>query len=236
MITRMTMLPSTHMHIYVTFALLFFCAHVLWTSANVFANAPHTNVILEPFKTNKRKSNTSVILIGDSLLDNAKYVPVNKTVFDFLMKKNPKTYLFAADNSTISTAYIQSAYLDNMSNSDAWIVISIGGNDLLKYPSSYARIMKQYDNFIAYIHEQVPQSNVVLLNLFYPLNPDYKRYHPIIPKWNKHVQSIADKYHYYVVDVSSILVTRQDIVHDIEPSVTGGHKLANAIHKVIINS
>ena len=68
------------------------------------------------------------------------------------------------------------------------------------------------------------------LNIYYPPSSYYKMYYNSIDLWNELLdQNTFEKYK--VLNIDNIIKTKNDLVHDIEPSKQGSIKIANAIVK-----
>ena len=78
-----------------------------------------------------------VILMGDSVLNNANYVPEGKSVVDILKTKLSNVLNVSKDGATISDLYGQLDKIPTKLNkAETYIFISAGGNDILSKGSS----------------------------------------------------------------------------------------------------
>ena len=76
--------------------------------------------------------NNNVILLGDSVLNNAKYVQKDETVYSKIKQKIDNVHLFAEDGSTLMDAYQQLDKIPvSLNNQNSFIFISVGGNNIL---------------------------------------------------------------------------------------------------------
>ena len=192
---------------------------------------------VEPF-ADKDKDKT-IILLGDSILKNNKYVKDGQSVEDFLRQKMTKVnsvYCFAKDDSIIQDVYkqINRIKIDRSSI----IFLSIGGNNILQGGESLSRIFKQYMELVDDIIKK-NDCKLILINLYYPTDIKYLKYYPSIQKWNemlniyvRDTKTVGQQIQ--VLDASAILTTPSDFTSEIEPSEIGGRKLANKIAAISI--
>lgn len=190
--------------------------------------------IKEPL-TNKNKQ---IILLGDSILNNSNYVDTKDTVFSQLQKLSPNTNIImkAEDNAKLVNLDSQYNSLLEYNNSDTYIVISIGGNDILGLTnkvvtnnSQFSELMNEYKEEITLLHSKLPKANILLVNLYYPIDTRFSIYKNFITKWNKNIVGLG----YQVIHLDTLLVNKDDIVSSIEPSPSGSKKIAQAILKAI---
>ena len=94
-------------------------------------------IILFQFKegfTQEKESETgeTIILLGDSILDNKIYVKKNESI-EYLLRESPNKILFLAkDNSFISDVLLQMNQIEkDVYDKKNLIFLSIGGNDIL---------------------------------------------------------------------------------------------------------
>lgn len=184
-------------------------------------------------------NNNNIILMGDSVLNNSIYVPNGESVADYL-KKNTKMVLnVAKDGATITDLYTQ---LDNIplkyNNSNTYLFISIGGNDILNdnknvnNTTNITTLFNKYLEFLKALRVKLGNTNINILNLYLPANPRYNSYKPSIEQWNQLINKYSNKVGemYSVVDIYSLLTSPEDFVYDIEPSNIASQKLANIIY------
>jgi lysophospholipase L1-like esterase len=174
--------------------------------------------------------NKTVILIGDSILQNKNYA--DPSIEDYLSEKIPEDQLFcfAEDNSTISITRNQINQIpDNLNNSYTYIFVSVGGNDILNNKDVLFDIMTEYENLINDLHEKMNNCHIILLNLYYPTTSFFKIYYKYIDTWNIFIKKFSNKHMYKLLDLTKIINEPNDITHFIEPSVFGGKKITNKI-------
>ena len=142
--------------------------------------------LINGFLIYRREGFTNTILLGDSILQNSKYV--KKSVPYFLAEKCNLTTL-AQDGATIKDVYKQ---LETVPGdlSKSIIFISVGGNDLINY-AHVNDIIPQYKELILSIQAKFPNSKIVPLNLYYPPNIS----NPNIKHWNDFLGSTFNIIH-----------------------------------------
>ncbi len=204
---------------------------------NTYMNA---KLIKESFVTS---NNRTIVLLGDSILKNNTYTSDGKGIDDLLLERNKQTYSYAVDNSNIVDVYNQINEIPiDLNNPSTTIFLSAGGNDILNYyqeggkdvhdTSVLSTIFAAYKKMIKAIHAKMNQCNLVLLDIYYPDNNKYTQYHPIIREWNKLIYDYENQPSNNinsVLRVSSMLTQNDDFTLSIEPSSSGGSKIANSI-------
>ena len=74
------------------------------------------------------------------------------------------------------------------------------------------------------------KARIVLLDIYYPANNQYKEFYPLIKSWNKQQSEYSKGAGIEgVIKISDSLTKPQDFAFDIEPSDKGGKKIVEAI-------
>ena len=194
---------------------------------------------VESFSSNSK----TYILLGDSILKNNAYVANGKSVETIIIEQNKNIHCFAKDNSKIVDVYGQINQIPSEFNSPNTIIfLSAGGNDILSHyvyqnqditnTSSLNPMFSAYKHIIKSIQKKIPNAKIVLLDIYYPDNLTYKQYHSIIKEWNERIYEFANNYSnniYEVIKISGALTKNQDFSFGIEPSDSGGQKIADLI-------
>jgi lysophospholipase L1-like esterase len=183
-------------------------------------------------------NNDTVILMGDSVLNNANYVPAGKSVYDSLKSKLSKVINIAKDGATISDLYGQLDKIPvDLNNTNTYIFISAGGNDILNKRTELSsteirRLFDSYMEFLKALRTKLGSVKINILNLYLPSNPRYQTYKTSIEQWNQLIQSSSNKVGemYNVVDLHALLKIPDDFVYDIEPSESASDKIAYLIY------
>ena len=183
-------------------------------------------------------NNNYVILMGDSVLNNANYVPEGKSVFDILKSKLSNSLNVSKDGATISDLYGQLDKIPiKLNNEETYIFISAGGNDILNKGSSLSnadirKLFNSYMDFLKALRIKLGSAKINIMNLYLPVNPRYQSYKESIDQWNQLIDENSSKIGemYNVVDLYSLLTTPEDFIYDIEPSESASEKIANLIY------
>uniref|UniRef100_A0A6C0IWF8 SGNH hydrolase-type esterase domain-containing protein n=1 Tax=viral metagenome TaxID=1070528 RepID=A0A6C0IWF8_9ZZZZ len=200
----------------------------------------------QPNNKNKNNNNNScVILIGDSILNNSNYIGHGqKTTFDNLkdiLGPTVSLYNYAEDGATIQYCFqqVDKIPIDSLSysNDKLCIVVSCGGNDILN-----SRMKSNINNniidvsldklslLIKSIQTKFPSSHIYLLNLYYPFHSKYSLYQPSIQSWNEKIQKLTRMSRdSTLVNITDAISEPKDLIYDIEPSESGGYKVAVCI-------
>lgn len=189
------------------------------------------------------QSKKTYILLGDSILKNDAYVSNGKSIENLIAERNKNIYCFAEDHSKIVDIYSQINQIPIEFNSpNTLIFLSAGGNDILFHYVDQNKditdtnvlkpMFSAYKNIIKSIQTKLPNAKLILLDIYYPDNLQYKRFHSIIKEWNSMIYNFAKKPKnniYSVIRISSHLTQNEDFSFGIEPSSSGGEKIANLI-------
>ena len=192
------------------------------------------------FKSSKEglTNNDNIILIGDSVLNNANYVSNNNSVYDILKTKTPNVFNYSKDGATIDDCYSQLDKIPlELNNPNAHVFISAGGNNILNARNKMTseniiHLFNSYSELINSVKARLSNAKIYICNLYLPTNPRFQTYKPSIEQWNKLITKNSNKIGemYTVIDLYSLLNTPEDFVYDIEPSETGSNKIANIIY------
>jgi lysophospholipase L1-like esterase len=183
-------------------------------------------------------NNNTVILMGDSILNNSNYVPAGKSVYDSLKTKLTKVINLAKDGATINDLYGQLDKIPvDLNNSNTYIFISAGGNDILNKRTELSttdirRLFDSYMEFLKALRTKLGSAKINILNLYLPSNPRYQSYKTSIDQWNQLITQSSSKVGemYNVIDLYGLLKSPDDFVYDIEPSESASDKIAYLIY------
>jgi hypothetical protein len=180
----------------------------------------------------------NIILMGDSILNNSDYVEQNQSVYDILKTYTNNVYNYAKNESTIHDLYLQLDKIPtNMNNSNTYIFISAGGNDILnknKYlnKQDIIQLFNTYLAFLDALRVKLGNAKINILNLYIPSDPKFLSYKNSIEEWNllinQHSNTVGKMYN--VINLYSLLTTPEDFVYNIEPSAIASKKIANKIY------
>jgi len=196
------------------------------------------------FKTIKEglTNKNNIVLLGDSIINNANYVPPGKSVVDILKSKSTNVFNFAKDGDIISDLYTQLDLVPlDLNRSETYLFISAGGNDILNKhrklsETEVKQLFNTYMDFLNALQERLGSVKVNILNLYLPssADPRFKIYRESVQQWNRLLEENSTTIGriYNIIDIYSLLTTANDFVKGVEPSVTASPKIANAIYYV----
>jgi hypothetical protein len=193
-----------------------------------------------------------IVLLGDSILDNAAYVPLNLDVINILRNRLPvgwKATLLARDGSMINDVAYQ---LKQLPEDASLLVLSVGGNDAL----SHGHILSERANSVSEVllmlaeiqnefrnNYQTMLKNVLsfklptlICTIYYPRFPDLrvqKMSELALSIFNDCIITEAIRSGSRLIDLRMIFNEHKDYATPIEPSESGGRKLTDAILKKI---
>jgi hypothetical protein len=197
---------------------------------------------------------THVVLLGDSIFDNAIYVPNGPAVIDQLSTILPQDWrasLLAVDGDVTADVEKQ---LENVPDDATHLVVSCGGNDALGYLPTLAErtgsIAEALDRF-AVIRAEFREKyrnmlkRVLATNLevtvctVYDSVPDLEpSAHSALSMFNEVILKEALAAKVTVIDLRLVCSEQSDYseVSPIEPSQKGGAKIANVIRHRVLGS
>ena len=120
------------------------------------------------------------------------------------------------------------------------VFLSSGGNDIIKIyiereisvenTDILNTIFIGYKKLVKSIQEKMYKSKLVLIDIYYPTNIKYEQYKPILQEWNKLLNDfVNDSENLSILKISNVLTDPTDFTLNIEPSDTGGEKIAEQI-------
>ena len=184
-------------------------------------------------------NNNTIILMGDSILNNANYVPEGTSVYAFLKQKVSNVINVAKDGATINDLYTQLDKIPiELNNSQTYIFISAGGNNILSNSTTklnkdqIIQLFNTYIDFLKALRAKLSNVNINILNLYLPTNPRYQSYKSSVDQWNLLLKEYSNKIGetYNILDLHTLLTSPEDFIYDIEPSKTASDKLAYLIY------
>lgn len=204
------------------------------------------NIGLQEGLTNKSNDSSTIILIGDSILNNNNYIfTEGKSVSDLIKAEHSDTYLFAKDGAVITDCYTQIEQISNIepeanNEKNTYIFVSAGGNNILSSRGTLSSEMiesffQQYSTLILSLKSSFPNAEIYLLNLYYPLDSRFKNLYTYIDQWNTLLSEFAENNKLKVIQTNKFMLKNSDFTNSIEPSETGGKKLADAILSSVVN-
>jgi hypothetical protein len=202
-------------------------------------------------------NNPNIILLGDSIFRNNNYVG-QKNSIDNLLKVNHIPVLnLSQDGALISDGYYQIDKIPNdYNNKETTIIVSLGGNDLINWATNNQiennqqlrkeeithinyNLFIDYKNLIEDLHSKYDKCKIILTNLYYPRDPQWKSYFPIIKDWNHQLYDFYKSKDYNIKNILEIDKTinqPNDFVYSVEPSELGGSKIVHMISNIYYQS
>jgi hypothetical protein len=190
-----------------------------------------------------------LVLLGDSILDNAAYVPGRcPAVIDHVRSRLPvgwRATLLAVDGSVIADVYRQ---LDALPHDATHLVLSAGGNDALSEVGTLQETVKtvgqglrvlaevcerfecDYRRLLASIRDRgIPAGVCAIYNP--SLHDEMTRREVVtaLKLYNDCIIRVAREFKLPVLELRAICTDAADFVNQIEPSLRGGPKIADAI-------
>lgn len=199
---------------------------------------------IESFSPNS--STKSIVLLGDSILKNNSYVIDGKAVDNIIQErslkndKNIELYSLAENNSKIVDVYSQINKIPlDINKKSTTIFLSSGGNDILSFyvdqngdinnTGFLNTMMAAYKELVTGIQTRMNLCQIVLLDVYYPTSKQFAQYKPIIEKWNALIATYARESSLSLLQISKDITSNDDFTLGIEPSETGGEKIAQLI-------
>lgn len=205
---------------------------------------------------NENKERT-IILLGDSILNNEAYVKNNQTILNLVKKKREKdnkdkqpvdanVFSFAQNNASIVDIYQQLREIPlELNNPNTSLFLSVGGNDILtqfagnneREQNDLKPMFSAYKKLFDSIQTKMDLvGKIVIMNIYYPTNMKYKQYKPILEEWNQLLEDyVREKQRqtsntsFDILRLNFLLTEPTDFTLSIEPSETGGMKIADNI-------
>ncbi len=196
---------------------------------------------------------THVVLLGDSIFDNQRYIPFDDPdVVRQLRAQFPADWratLLAVDGSVTDSV---SRQLANLPEDATHLVVSVGGNDALGHlavldgaattvAQALARLSAIQDQFEqsyrrmleAVLARDLPTAVCTIYNGAFP-DPVYQRVATLgVAIWDDAILRIATEYGLPILELRLICADQTDYANPIEPSTAGGAKLATAIASLL---
>ena len=177
--------------------------------------------------------------IGIFASSKAVVVEVVENVFtgivNFLTGNDSGKLNVSEDGATINDLYLQLDKIPiELNSSETFIFISAGGNNILNGRSNLSNEMvesffQQYSTLLNSLKTNFQNSQIYLLNLYYPLDSRFTNLYPFIDQWNSLLSEFADNNDLKIIQTNKMIVSNADLTNAIEPSEIGGNKIANAI-------
>lgn len=189
-------------------------------------------IIIESLQTN-----TTIILMGDSIFKNNQYIKKGESVEDRIKSLHKNTLVVAQDGAIIFDLIRQFKQIPEKYNKPTTtLFISIGGNDILhkyrfrstKDKNNLSRIIDNFQKLIL-LFKSSCKCKIVLCTIYFPTAKLYHDYYPIINTWNHALERFAKKHDFKILPIADLLHKKQHFTHDIEPSSEGSQIICDNI-------
>jgi len=225
---------------FINIGLILFLIFIFFLNFKYFSLKKEEGFFLQENENSNKKT---IILLGDSILNNRSYVAPGDSVEVLLKKRTTDSiYNLAQDDTTIQNIFHQINQIpEHLNNHNTTIFLSLGGNDIIHYyiknnnndlqnNSVLQHLFRKYKTLVHIIHQKMNKSRIFLLDIYYPSNNSFQRYKPILQEWNRllEINSNSTK-NIHILKISQYLNQHQDFTNNIEPSKIGGEKIANLI-------
>jgi hypothetical protein len=193
-----------------------------------------------------------LVLLGDSILDNAAYVAGCSAVIDQVRQVMPaewKVTLSAVDGSVINDVARQ---LQQLPADATHLVLSCGGNDVLgaiEILHERVRTVGEALLFLAQVRDRLHHDYravleairrrklpATLCTIYNPCFPDEQLQRAAVAAlglFNDRIIGLARESGFPVIELRAICTDSADFANAIEPSAIGGGKIADAIARVV---
>jgi hypothetical protein len=195
-----------------------------------------------------------LVLLGDSILDNAPYVPGRPAVIDQVRTRLPPNWqatLIARDGSVIADVPRQ---LERLPGGASHLVLSVGGNDVLFEIGALqepvgtvgeglrllAGLRGPFESdYLRMLHEVLKRGlPTAVCTIYNPCSPDESLQQESMTAlcvFNDSILRAAHTFRVPVIELRALCTEVADYANDIEPSSAGGAKIAQAICDVVLD-
>lgn len=195
----------------------------------------------------------NIVLLGDSIFDNAYYVRGGPDVFTHLRNLLPETWiptLLAIDGATSRDVRDQ---LRRLPPDATHIVVSMGGNDaLMAGHLLYVEVTSVSEALLVLspaledfergyrqtlrdiLNTKLPITVCTIYNANIEQVSQSRVFKIAVALFNDVILRVAREEHLPVIELRSVCTEPSDYANDIEPSIQGGHKIASAIAAAVL--
>lgn len=189
-----------------------------------------------------------IVLLGDSIFDNARYTLGEPDVIAQVRQLIPARWqasLLAVDGSMCEHIPAQ---LQRLPSDASHLVMSVGGNDAImnagilqakaestsQVIAALADVSRRFEEayrqaVAACMQRRLPLTVCTIYNGCFP-DPDYQRLiSTVLMVFNDVILRVAFEHHLPVIDLRFVCSSAEDYANPIEPSSPGGAKIARAI-------
>ena len=195
-----------------------------------------------------------VVLLGDSIFDNAAYVRGGPAVIDQvagLLPEGWRATLKAVDGSVIDDVHRQ---LERLPGDASHLILSAGGNDILgelgvlgarvstvgeglkRLADIRERFDRDYDRLIRAIRGRgLPTAVCTIYNPWFPDPVLQREAVAALCLFDDGIIRAAQRSRLPILDLRALCTSEEDFATPIEPSTIGGDKIAHAIVDLVLH-
>lgn len=199
------------------------------------------------------RSSGHVVLLGDSIFDNKRYVGRDPSVVDQLRGELPKGWkatLAAIDGNVTSDVTHQ---LEKIPRDASHLILSVGGNDALREkriltrPASVASdvfldlaaVRERFEqNYVAMLKKLLGYNKpTVVCTVYDPHYADRQEQRMAVAAlavFNDCISRAAVRHGLPILDLRLLMTEDADYANPIEPSAAGGMKIAKQIRRILL--
>lgn len=195
---------------------------------------------------------THIVLLGDSIFDNAPYVNVGEDVIHHMKRKTPsgwKVTLLAIDGSVTTDIHHQ---VQGLPEDSTHLFLSVGGNDALRninylsqraqsvseVMTAFSRLVRDFRaNYVNAIKDLLIKQLPITVCTIYEPSFEQAEQQAIattaLTFWNDVIIQTAVAYKLPIIELREIFTNKPDYANPIEPSAIGADKLSDHILGVV---
>ncbi|MDX8414259.1 MAG: SGNH/GDSL hydrolase family protein [Mariprofundales bacterium] len=202
-------------------------------------------------ESNENNAMNHIILLGDSVFDNAEYVGENSSVQDALksiMDRNAKVTLLAVDGNVTADVLVQ---LQSLPKNATHLFISCGGNDALRQAHILNERVTSVGDAMMVLFEVIKEfqcnyhrmlktalrnnKNIALCTIYNSSPGISQQAFTVLALFNEIILHEAVKHQLPVIDLRMLCSEAADFskISPIEPSAIGASKIAGRIKSLV---
>jgi hypothetical protein len=192
--------------------------------------------------------NGQLVLLGDSIFDNAAYVPRGRDVSTHLRSLVDEVHLLAVDGAIVDDVHAQ---LSSVPADAGYLVLSAGGNDALRFAHllgdptvSGSQLLSTFAEGVSFFDASYWRLLEALVGLRRPIaactiyngnlpNDVASQAAAALGMFNDVIYRRCAERGVQVIELRDVCTAHEDYANPIEPSAIGGRKIAEAIARLV---